>query len=152
MDLPIPKSKQLSLFMTPAEIMEEYHPNPADHMNKPNGSKETVDELYERKLDESINNGLYDSVREHGVHIPISLNEHMMRIVGGHHRLAAMAHINPHQFVPVTYNWAPHHARLDEWTVMHDVPIDVRTDNFDKDLYDAKDYYKKMLVPKRFVK
>ena len=101
---------QLKLFMTPKEIMSEYKPNEADAERRwdykdagEDGRLETDEELWSRKADEASWSGLMDDIRERGVHIPVSLDFANKRVRGGHHRIAAMNHINPHQFIPVNY-------------------------------------------------
>lgn len=42
---------------------------------------------------------LFDSIKEKGQQKPVSLNMKTREILDGHHRIAAMYHINPDQFV-----------------------------------------------------
>jgi len=69
---------------------------------------ETADELWDRKREEAGDEGLYDSIMEHGVRNPISLGqergfEGKPQVVGGHHRLAVMATEAPHELMPVLH-------------------------------------------------
>lgn len=70
---------------------------------------ETDDQLWERKLDEAHDDGLYDSVASEGVRHPIRLGRSRnqnddLEVVGGHHRLAAATDIDPHRLVPVLHD------------------------------------------------
>ena len=75
---------------------------------------ETNEQLYGRKLRESqrpVGSGqpsLYQRVQKQGVLNPIALGEHQnaagqRQVAGGHHRLAIMQHLNPHQLLPVVH-------------------------------------------------
>lgn len=68
-----------------------------------------------RKQDEHFNkSSLYDSVREGGVQAPVHLGSQFgvmgkPQVVGGHHRIAAAADIDPNQPIPVL-----HHADIND--------------------------------------
>jgi len=49
---------------------------------------------------------LFDDIKEHGQKRPISLNLETKEILDGHHRLAALYHLNPNQFVKYR-GWKP---------------------------------------------
>lgn len=89
---------QLKMFMTAREIVGEYKPWEGDYIND-----ESAEDLWERKANESETNGLLESIREHGVQIPVSLDHAGKQVVGGHHRIAAQHRLNPDQFIPVNY-------------------------------------------------
>jgi hypothetical protein len=100
---------QLRMFMTPREIKTGYFPNLPDKdefydADLGDYRTETDEELWDRKLNESIDYGLLDSVAKHGVEVPVSIDPRTRQIRGGHHRIAAANHINPDQFIPVMYN------------------------------------------------
>ena len=70
---------------------------------------EDSDALWERKLDESWDDGLHVSIDESGVKSPIRLgqqkgSEGKRQIVGGHHRLASATDIDDQQLVPVLHD------------------------------------------------
>jgi hypothetical protein len=63
-----------------------------------------LDEFWENKLSSSQFRGskeqsLYESIQSEGQKKPITLNMGTKEIIDGHHRLAAMHHMNPNQFV-----------------------------------------------------
>lgn len=111
------------MFMTPHEIMKEYRPNPADiqyryedpydstDWNADRDRYETEDELWDRKAEESDESGLTDSIRRHGVKMPVSLDPANRIVRGGHHRLVTAYHLSPHQFIPVMHVSSVRQAR-----------------------------------------
>lgn len=93
----------MSRRLTAQQIMENYEPGDW------NARTETKDEFWNQKLAESqepreIYGGksLYEHLQEHGQKSPVIIGSRGMgfpSIFEGHHRLAALHHINPHQFV-----------------------------------------------------
>jgi hypothetical protein len=49
---------------------------------------------------------IYDSIEKEGQKKPVSLNLETKEILDGHHRIAAMYHMNPDQFVKYR-SWKP---------------------------------------------
>jgi hypothetical protein len=114
---------QGKLFMSAREIMATHDPNQPDRffhgtdvsVSRASSYKrgdeyvppETNDQLYQRKLGEANKSGLTDDLRTHGVNMPIMLATETQgasgkpNVAGGHHRLAAMSHLNPDQLLPV---------------------------------------------------
>ena len=99
-----------------------YFVNPKDrlfHRSQGDGEpRETPDQGWDRKLDESLSSGLFDDIELNGVQRPILLSDSgeipntftgsvTMQspgaVLNGHHRLAAAAEINPNMEVPVIY-------------------------------------------------
>lgn len=111
---------QLKMFMTAREIISEYKPLEGDYINE-----ETADELWERKANESETNGLLESIRKHGVQIPVSLDHADKEVLGGHHRIAAQYRLNPDQFMPVNYETNPWATKTYEAVTeaLSDVPL-----------------------------
>ena len=84
---------------------------------------ETDEQLYARKHSEAVNTKrakvtgvgrtrsiptLAEDIAQHGVQQPIALGQHESpsgrpSVAGGHHRLAVMQHLNPHQLLPVVH-------------------------------------------------
>lgn len=126
---------QLRLFMTPKEIMSAYKPNAADKEeifdDDGDWREETDEELWNRKADEAVMSGLTDDIIQRGVHIPVSLDIEAKRVRGGHHRIAAMNHINPKQFLPVNYAGSVSEAHRDERMYINGSPVDdIRHDDW----------------------
>lgn len=92
-------AEQLRMFMTPHEIMQEYHPNPGDFEIE----DDTEGDLWDRKAMEAADSGLEASIRKHGIKMPISLDPKNRIVRGGHHRLAVAHYLSPHQFIPVMH-------------------------------------------------
>lgn len=109
---------QLKLFMTAKEIVDEFEPIDGDYLED-----ETTDELWDRKALEAEDNGLMDSIQEHGVQIPVSLHPWNQHITGGHHRIAAQYKLNPHQFIPVNYEISPWNANAYDGDVEKESPV-----------------------------
>lgn len=116
-------AEQLRMFMTPQEIISEYHPLFGDFkvLRDPVTKKDTFEQpadVWERKAKEAEEVGLTASIKERGVEIPVSLDPKEKVVLGGHHRIAASLKINPDQFIPVMH----HHSRNDairaEWDII----------------------------------
>lgn len=82
--------------------------------------KEPKDAFWERKEDEAITSGVYQSISRHGVVNPVELRKtgRSLEILNGYHRIAASPE---HSFVPVTYSGRPeveglpvHYNRVNE--------------------------------------
>lgn len=104
--------EQLPMFMSAHEIRSKYQPLEADHeeiedydeaTDHYSSTRETSDELWDRKAEEADDWGLTDNIREHGVHTPIPLNVDNGQLANGHHRVAAMNDIDHHQLLPVLH-------------------------------------------------
>ena len=83
--------------LTARNIIENYRAG--DH--SPDEDKEGFWEtkLEDAKFRGSQRSSLYESIQTEGQKKPILLNQKTMEIVDGHHRLAALHHMNPDQFV-----------------------------------------------------
>lgn len=84
--------------------------NPGDLEEMPDEEnhwrEESEDEAWDRKLDESMSSGVFDSVEAYGVKDPVLLSDQFVspgEVKNGHHRIAAAAEINPKMEVPVSY-------------------------------------------------
>jgi hypothetical protein len=110
------QTRQLKMFMSPAEIHAEYQPLDADRKKVVHSfghtRKEEDYELWGRKRAEADAAGLTPSVRSEGVQYPVRLatdapgEQLKQQILGGHHRLAAA---ESHQLIPVLHDkdiWA----------------------------------------------
>ena len=109
--------KQLRMFMTPQEIMDNYEPNPFENKwNAEHKRKENTEELWARKADEADKSGLTGDIKEKGVGLPISLDMHTNTVNDGHHRVAAAHRLNPDQFMPIVYghSYETHNAIMKE--------------------------------------
>jgi len=109
--------KQLRMFMTPQEIMDNYEPNPFENKwNAEQNRKENNEELWARKADEADKSGLTGDIKEKGVGLPISLDMHTNTVNDGHHRVAAAHRLNPDQFMPIVYghSYETHNAIMKE--------------------------------------
>jgi hypothetical protein len=112
--------EQLRMFMTPREILDEYKPYEAEYLpvkdpktgrpvEKPDEKlgtsyeMESDKQLWDRKLQESRQNGLMADLKEHGVEVPVSLNPETRQVTGGHHRIITAFHLHPDQFIPVMH-------------------------------------------------
>jgi len=94
----MPKGKRL----TAQQIMDNYRPGDM-------AKNETPEQFWKHKLTVAKNSNwywgveggetLYEDLANNGQRLPILLNHDEKEIVDGHHRLAAMHHINPNQFV-----------------------------------------------------
>lgn len=85
---------------------------------------ETADELWERKAEEADEAGLTGRLSSQGVLNPVQLSlnkvpEHAKTdsagyrpVLGGHHRIAAMSEIDPHQLMPVLHYERQHPPRM----------------------------------------
>lgn len=124
---------QLKLFMTSQEIMDNFEPIDGDYLED-----ETTDELWERKALEAKDNGLMESIKEHGVQIPVSLHPWNQYIVGGHHRIAAQHKLNPNQFIPVNYEIFPGNANEYDKDVEKTSPV--KLPKFKDDGYEYEPY------------
>jgi hypothetical protein len=131
-----PLSEQLRMFMTPREIRSEYSTNFADRQDPFSGQRMSDTGMLKRKLTESKNSGLFDSVKEEGVKAPIGLGT--MRddvpaikqdfptapvsgkpmMTSGHHRLASALTSRPDDYVPVI-----HHTDITEHQGRHESRI-----------------------------
>jgi hypothetical protein len=76
---------------------------------------ESNSDVLARKLAAAKKDGLYESIKEHGVQQPVNIVHGLRPKTGepysdlheGHHRVASAAHINPNMLVPVK-NVEPH--------------------------------------------
>lgn len=122
-----PQFHQLPIFMTPREIRQQYRALDGDREEVVDDwdaeveerRPETDDELFDRKLDESLDapanprdefsETLFESVKRDGVKNPVSLQFKDLavlgkpQILGGHHRLAVAHEYRPDEFVPVEH-------------------------------------------------
>ena len=129
---------QLPMFMTGREIQQHFRPLEGDreeiyNREKNDTRKETDTELWTRKLDESRNNSfnprenkfgftsarsLSESIKEHGVQNPVSLQlftkPGTSQVLGGHHRIAVMAAEHPNKLMPVEFYESWGHAKNDK--------------------------------------
>jgi hypothetical protein len=115
--------KQLRLFMNAEEVMSQYRPNWGDFEEVPDEKStsdlyeerlETPEEVWSRKAEKADEQGLTESLRHHGMVVPVSLDDSRRQVRGGHHRVAAMSKINKHQFFPVMYNDTVNQAAMEE--------------------------------------
>lgn len=102
------------------------NPNGPGYLRGPKRVKaeaETDEQMYARKHSEAVNTKrakvtgvgrtrsiptLAEDIAQHGVQQPIALGQHESpsgrpSVAGGHHRLAVMQHLNPHQLLPVVH-------------------------------------------------
>ena len=101
-------SYQLKMFMQAHELMNV---NAADTPRWDPLSKHQP--MHDRKMQESKETPLYNSIAEQGVQKPITLDtmsfneddpsDYEEVIRDGHHRVAAANDINPNMYIPVTY-------------------------------------------------
>lgn len=101
--------------LTARDIIENYEPgdfNPdwemdtvpktiSDYDYEP---VDNIEDFWDRKLEGakfrgSQHTSLYEDLKNEGQKKPILLNQKTREIVDGHHRLAALHHMNPDQFV-----------------------------------------------------
>lgn len=112
--------KQLAMFMSAHDIVNNYAPNPGDrysestdYTSSSGGTyhsseyEETDDEFWERKNDEAWESGVAQSIIEEGVKEPVNLSSASRTIGNGHHRVAVMHDQAPHEVIPVL-----HHDRI----------------------------------------
>ena len=112
---------QLSLFLTPREIHETYKPideTLGDRLDADRQGRKASDVMWDRKVQQAKDRGLYDEIQQEGVRKPVSLvsgGPDAGLVGNGHHRLAASTHIDPDRLVPVqhfdnrvTALWADH--------------------------------------------
>lgn len=122
-------AEQLRMFMTPREIVSEYHPLAGDFkvLRDPVTKKDTFEQpadVWERKAQEADRVGLTESIKERGVEIPVSLDPKEKVVVGGHHRIAAALKINPDQFIPVMHHSFPNAAIREEGSIIRRIHFD----------------------------
>jgi hypothetical protein len=102
---------QLRLFMTARELREHFDPSWGDFEGD-----ETAEQLWDRKLQASKDNGLYDDIKDIGVRVPVTITENpdgsefKPEVKGGHHRIAAAYDINPDMEIPVNYDGSTQNA------------------------------------------
>ena len=83
------------------------------------GVPETDEELWQRKADEADDYGLRSEIEEEGVQKPVSLGTNIgsqgkPQVVGGHHRIATMADLDPDELMPVIHiKGGLHDARME---------------------------------------
>jgi hypothetical protein len=101
--------------LTAREIMSKFDPGdfnpdwemdtvpktPSDYDYEP---VDDIDTFWNNKLQDAQFRGskdmsLYDDIKTHGQKKPVVLNMETNEIIDGHHRLAAIHHMNPNQFV-----------------------------------------------------
>lgn len=119
---------QLKLFMTARELREQYWPNFEDiqHADRHVGTgsdDDVVNSVWDRKLKESKESGLYEDIKDLGVRIPVTVEDNPWpgapskpQVYGGHHRIAAAYDINPDMLIPVNYD----EDIEDAWEVDHE--------------------------------
>lgn len=89
--------QQLKMFMSPNEVMDEFW---------------IAENAPERKLQQSMDDGLYDEISANGVQRPLRVvmsdNHTPPEVTNGHHRLFSQANIDPDRLMPITYDrsWA----------------------------------------------
>lgn len=121
---------QLRMFMTPKEIHgivnESYDRHFPDKSRT--GQMETLDEMWERKLEESRvprdpqkhGSGSYSLLSKAGwdwdFKVPIQMHESTVRLTNAHHRIAAMLDIDPDALIPVTHRLVPDGPRWETST------------------------------------
>ncbi|NBR26419.1 MAG: hypothetical protein EBU08_22100 [Micrococcales bacterium] len=88
--------EQLAMYMTPKEIKSKYSVYSGEYDDHELGDEE----VWNRKRKESKRDGLYESVRKHGVEEPVQLSLGDKTVADGHHRIAAA---KPKQLIPVTH-------------------------------------------------
>lgn len=135
---------QLAMFMTPNEIKEHYTPLEGDRESRDEwydndisssssssgstqdsghdafGGVETDEELWDRKEDEAMYQGLHESIAKHGVLSPVQLAfsnkpgpRGIPEVLGGHHRIAAAP---GNQLIPVEHYANIGAARADKYS------------------------------------
>jgi hypothetical protein len=118
--------RQLPMFLSASEIQSQYDPLDGDRRweRKPGSrgmEQETSAEMYARKLAESkksrpFQKSLHADIQKNGVENPVSLaldgedqitgmptSRVKPQVLGGHHRVAVMADLNPHALIPVEH-------------------------------------------------
>lgn len=80
--------------------------------------EENDDEMWDRKATEASDDGLTQSLREHGVRSPVSLSlergrSGLPQVAGGHHRIAAMDEEAPDELLPVVHHRQFHDAKAE---------------------------------------
>lgn len=123
---------------TPDQDWVDYGSGFVDHMeandgyNDPGffgtpGRREDTEEMWDRKLDESQDNGLYDAIYDGGVKKPVHVYHGEVSgttmpgvpvIAQGHHRVAAAADIDPRMEVPVRH-FDPDYGEIRDATVAY---------------------------------
>lgn len=95
--------------LTAQQIINEFTPGdyPGDVEDH-----EQLGNFWKQRLEQSrwsssvMGGGLYEDIKAHGQKKPVVLNMETKEILDGHHRIAAMHHINPDQFVRYR-SWRP---------------------------------------------
>jgi hypothetical protein len=118
------ETRQLTLIEDAAELVERYN---LGELFSVDGDGD--DSLYDWKLDEAFDNGLYDDIAAHGVAKPVVIVPRGFNtdwfgalpydLVGnGNHRLAAAAHLG--QYVPVVWSARTFDGISPEYTATRD--------------------------------
>lgn len=108
--------QQLSMFMTPRELMAHFKPNPGDvdahdidmydEAGNARPDEDIDEEFWDIKHDENLVSGLAEDVEAIGVRTPVTVQYSRLQgpvIRGGHHRIAAALQANPDMLIPVNY-------------------------------------------------
>lgn len=91
---------QLRMFMSAREI------SPASSVDAAEQDEEAFEQLMDKKLNESIDRGLYDDIARKGVKAPVQVIHHptVGNILGhGNHRFASQRDIDPDALMPVVH-------------------------------------------------
>src|ERR1700741_2248844 len=99
--------KQLKMFMTSEEIVNEYQPAEGDRGWRNKSGPESDSEVWNRKRKEATANGLTESIQKHGVVYPVNIgtnvgNSGKRQVTGGHHRIAGA--LGTGKYLPVTHH------------------------------------------------
>ncbi len=106
---------QLPMFMTAHELVGTYHPLQGDVMAGESTVYGNHEKFWNRKLEESLESGMSQSIRRKGVYAPVSVSAHEPGwdsmdgdyIQDGHHRAISAHYADPNMLVPVTHGPRP---------------------------------------------